>query len=174
MNLWRILHHPKNYLGKKNTIVLIIGYQVEGSLGRRFIDKEKCTYLWQEIQVQADVRSFSLRPRWLSSAPIHYWIVLTSSASCKISRHHGELKPGPLSSRKPLKSSWELLWVPWIWGDGIDLAPLRENSRVTGGVFTIPAILSFFSKLVVIPRYPLFFTISYKEEYLKNLFLTSD
>jgi metallo-beta-lactamase family protein len=58
MNGGRILHHLKNYLGQKNTILLIIGYQVEGSLGRRLHDGEKLVHIiGQELHVQADVRS---------------------------------------------------------------------------------------------------------------------
>jgi len=59
MNGGRILHHLKNYLGQKNTILLIIGFQVEGSLGRRLHDHEKNVMIYgQDVHVEADVRSF--------------------------------------------------------------------------------------------------------------------
>ena len=58
MNGGRILHHLKNYLGMRNTILLIIGFQVEGSLGRRLHEGERQVRIFgQDIQVHAQVRS---------------------------------------------------------------------------------------------------------------------
>ena len=58
MNGGRIMHHLRNYLGDKSTILLIVGYQVEGSLGRRLHDGEKLVHIYgQEVHVNADVRS---------------------------------------------------------------------------------------------------------------------
>ncbi len=58
MNGGRIMHHLKNYLGHRNTILLIIGYQVEGSVGRQLHEGAKRIHIYgQEIHVHADVRS---------------------------------------------------------------------------------------------------------------------
>jgi metallo-beta-lactamase family protein len=58
MNGGRILHHLRNYLASKNTILMIVGYQVQGSLGRRLHEGEKQVKIYgQEIAVNADVRS---------------------------------------------------------------------------------------------------------------------
>jgi metallo-beta-lactamase family protein len=58
MNGGRIMHHLRNYLHLKNTTVLIVGFQVEGSLGRRLHQGEKHVRIYgQEIDVQADIRS---------------------------------------------------------------------------------------------------------------------
>lgn len=58
MNGGRIMHHLKNYLAQRNTIVSIIGFQVEGSLGRRLHEGERVVRIFgQEIHVHADVRS---------------------------------------------------------------------------------------------------------------------
>lgn len=37
----RIIHHEKNYLPDPNSAILFVGYQVEGSLGRRILDGKK-------------------------------------------------------------------------------------------------------------------------------------
>jgi metallo-beta-lactamase family protein len=37
----RILHHLKNNIEDPNTHIIIVGYQVKGTLGRRIVDKEK-------------------------------------------------------------------------------------------------------------------------------------
>jgi metallo-beta-lactamase family protein len=58
MNGGRILHHLRNNLASKNTIVLIVGYQVQGSLGRRLHEGERNIKIYgQDIAVQADIRS---------------------------------------------------------------------------------------------------------------------
>ncbi|MBU6389557.1 MBL fold metallo-hydrolase [Patescibacteria group bacterium] len=58
MNGGRILHHLRNYLGKRNTILLIIGFQVEGSLGRHLHDGDRRVHIFgQEIDVHAKVQS---------------------------------------------------------------------------------------------------------------------
>lgn len=59
MNGGRILHHLRNYLGKENTSVLIIGFQVEGSLGRQLHDGEKLVRIFgHEVPVRAQIKSF--------------------------------------------------------------------------------------------------------------------
>jgi metallo-beta-lactamase family protein len=58
MNGGRILHHLKEYLGRNDTILLIVGFQVEGSLGRRLHEgEEKVKIFGQEVPVRADIRS---------------------------------------------------------------------------------------------------------------------
>lgn len=57
MNGGRILHHAKRYLGDPKSILLVIGYQAAGSLGRRLLDGEKqVKILGEEIAVEAEVR----------------------------------------------------------------------------------------------------------------------
>lgn len=58
MNGGRILHHLRNYLSHASTTVLIVGFQVEGSLGRRLHQGEKHVHIFgHPIHVRADVRS---------------------------------------------------------------------------------------------------------------------
>lgn len=56
----RILHHARRYLSDPKSILLIIGYQAAGSLGRRLIDKEKRVKLFgEEILVEAEIRKIN-------------------------------------------------------------------------------------------------------------------
>jgi metallo-beta-lactamase family protein len=54
----RILHHARRYLPDKNSIILFIGYQGAGSLGRRIMDGEKRVTIFSEpVAVNAEVRA---------------------------------------------------------------------------------------------------------------------
>ncbi|MDO8558199.1 MAG: MBL fold metallo-hydrolase [bacterium] len=56
-NAGRILHHERRYLSDPNSILLIIGYQVAGSLGRRLLDGEKQVKMFGEmLDVRCEVR----------------------------------------------------------------------------------------------------------------------
>lgn len=59
----RIVHHEKRYLSDPNTVVLIVGYQAPGSLGRSLAEGAKIvSILGDEIEVNArvvEIRSYS-------------------------------------------------------------------------------------------------------------------
>ena len=54
----RIIHHEKRHLGDPKSTLLVIGYQVPGSLGRRLQDGDKhVRILGEDVYVSAKVRT---------------------------------------------------------------------------------------------------------------------
>lgn len=54
----RILHHEMRYLSDPNSAILFVGYQVEGSLGRRILDGEKEVRIFGEkINVNCQIKA---------------------------------------------------------------------------------------------------------------------
>ena len=52
----RVIHHEKDHVGDKNTIILMVGYQAVGTLGRRLEDGAKIVKIYgEDIQVQATI-----------------------------------------------------------------------------------------------------------------------
>ena len=56
----RILHHARRYLKDKNSILLVVGYQTAGSLGRRLLDGAKEIKIFkEEVSVAAEIRKIN-------------------------------------------------------------------------------------------------------------------
>jgi len=54
----RIIHHEKRFLPDPNSTLLIIGFQVKGSLGRKLIDGDKEVHiLGQPVSVRAKIEN---------------------------------------------------------------------------------------------------------------------
>ena len=52
----RILHHLKNSISDKKNVILIVGYQAQGTLGRRLVEKRKIVRIFgEEYKRRADV-----------------------------------------------------------------------------------------------------------------------
>ncbi len=53
----RILHHARRYLGDPNSILLMVGYQGSGTLGRKLMEGEKVVKIMgEEVMVRAEIR----------------------------------------------------------------------------------------------------------------------
>jgi metallo-beta-lactamase family protein len=93
MNGGRIMHHLRNYISISTTELLIIGYQVEGSLGRRLHDREREIRIFgQEYQVKAEVKSFGSFSGHADYPRLMHWLHgFSNHLPHKIYVTHGEL-----------------------------------------------------------------------------------
>lgn len=71
----RILHHEKRYLSDPNSMLLIIGYQAKGTLGRKLFDGEKEIKLFGEtIQVNCNIRAIGGYSAHADQKGLYEWV----------------------------------------------------------------------------------------------------
>ncbi|MCC2631530.1 MAG: metallo-beta-lactamase, partial [Patescibacteria group bacterium] len=125
MNGGRVMHHLKNYLAKANTILMIIGYQVEGSLGRKLHDGEKVVHIYgQEIHVHAQVRSCGAFSGHADYPRLMHWLNgFHHHPPRKIFVTHGELNSA-LSFSQAIEDQMGVSSGVPEYGETIDIAHL--------------------------------------------------
>ena len=118
----RVLHHLKHNLWRPESTVLFVGYQAEGSLGRRLVDGiKRVRVLGEEIAVKAQIQvleGFSAHAdaeqivRWMSS--------MTSPCPAKVFLVHGEGQAQEaLKERIQEEFGWEV-YAPFL-GDAVTI-----------------------------------------------------
>ncbi len=71
----RIRHHLKHNLWKKNNLILFVGYQTEGSLGRRLLDgARRVTLFGEEVSVKAEIASLRGMSGHADKAGLIRWV----------------------------------------------------------------------------------------------------
>lgn len=93
LNGGRILHHAKRYLGDEKSTLLIVGYQVVGSMGRRLLDGEKDIKIHGErIAVKANVTAIGAYSAHADSPKLIDYVDAIHPKPQKIFITHGELE----------------------------------------------------------------------------------
>ena len=71
----RIVHHIKNHIEKSNTHMLFVGYQVEGTLGRRIVDKQKeIRVMGNKLAVNAHIHTLGGFSAHGDQRDLRYWL----------------------------------------------------------------------------------------------------
>ncbi len=88
----RVLHHLKHNLWRPESTILFVGYQAEGSLGRRLLDGAKqVKVLGEEISVKARIVNMDGFSAHADYSQIEYWLQhLTINNAKKVFVVHGE------------------------------------------------------------------------------------
>lgn len=88
----RIKHHLKYNIWKKNTAIVFVGYQAEGTLGRRILDGEKKVKIFgEEMVVNAKIYSIPSLSGHADLAGLLNWVKhIKSGVQNKIFVVHGE------------------------------------------------------------------------------------
>jgi metallo-beta-lactamase family protein len=94
----RILHHLRHNLARRDTTVLFVGYQGQGSLGRMLVDgKKSVTIFGEKIPVRASVHTMGGLSGHAGQSDLLRWL-----ASFAQSRPHVFLTHGEERGRQPL------------------------------------------------------------------------
>jgi metallo-beta-lactamase family protein len=87
----RILHHLAHNLGNPNTHVLIVGYQSQGSIGRRLVDKaQKIAIFGEERVVRAKVHTLNGFSAHAGQTDLLKWFSYVAPSKPKVVITHGE------------------------------------------------------------------------------------
>ena len=90
-NAGRILHHLKHNLSNPRTHVMIVGYQGEGSLGRRLVDGHKVVSIFgRRIPVRARIHTLNGFSGHADQAELLEWFSPLAPARPKVILTHGE------------------------------------------------------------------------------------
>lgn len=93
-NAGRILHHLRHNLSKPNTHVLIVGYQGDGTLGRRLVDGQKLVSIHQRrISVKAKIHTLNGFSGHAGQSELLQWFEPLAAGKPKIYLTHGENSP---------------------------------------------------------------------------------
>jgi len=100
-NAGRILHHLRANLWKPDTHVLIVGYQGEGSLGRRLINGEKLVSIFGEkIAVKAQVHTLGGFSAHAGQTDLLTWFSAIAPSKPRVVLTHGEDGPREALAQK--------------------------------------------------------------------------
>jgi metallo-beta-lactamase family protein len=100
-NAGRILHHLKANLWKHETHVLIVGYQAEGSLGRRLVNGEKFVSIHGEkIAVKAQVHTLGGFSAHAGQTDLLTWFSAIAPCKPRVVLTHGEDEPRAALAQK--------------------------------------------------------------------------
>ena len=100
-NAGRILHHLKANLWKPDTHVLIVGYQGDGSLGRRLINGEKVVSIFGEkIAVKAQVHTLGGFSAHAGQKDLLAWFSALAPSKPRVVLTHGEDEPRQILAQK--------------------------------------------------------------------------
>jgi metallo-beta-lactamase family protein len=90
-NAGRILHHLRHGLWRPETVVLIVGYQAEGSLGRLLVDGAKQVSIFGEkIAVKAAIHTLNGFSAHAGQSGLLGWFDHLASAKPRVVLTHGE------------------------------------------------------------------------------------
>jgi metallo-beta-lactamase family protein len=92
-NAGRILHHLKHHLWKPSTNVIIVGFQSNGSLGRRLVDGEKeVRILGEAVCVKAKIHTLGGFSAHAGRSDLLKWLEMAAGSRPSVFLTHGEEK----------------------------------------------------------------------------------
>lgn len=156
----RIKHHLKHNLWRPESTVLFVGYQAEGTLGRRILDGEKTVRIHgEEIAVKADIARIDGFSAHADQKALVEWVKAFKQKPERIFLVHGE-EAALTTLKRVIASETGLEAEIPDWGEMYDikekmakeimpvkeLAQLGEQAELTRAFFTIKKQIELLSK----------------------------
>ncbi len=117
----RIVHHLKHGLWRKNSHVVICGYQAAGTLGRRLVEGEKLVRIMgQEIAVRARISTLGGFSAHAGQGELLEWASAWATSRPKVVLTHGEDKARGVLATK-LKERFGLEAMLPRFGESVEL-----------------------------------------------------
>lgn len=87
----RILHHLKNNLWKPDAVVMIVGFQAAGTLGRQLVEGAKLVRIFgEEIAVKAEIHTLNGFSAHAGQSDLLRWFHFMSQSKPRVVLAHGE------------------------------------------------------------------------------------
>jgi metallo-beta-lactamase family protein len=104
----RIRHHLKHNLWRRNTHVIIVGYQAMGTLGRKLVDGlERVTIAGEDVVVKAHIHTLGGFSAHASQSQLTEWLNNFKKSSPQLCLVHGEEKAKNSFRKHIAKHGWD-------------------------------------------------------------------
>jgi metallo-beta-lactamase family protein len=125
-NSGRILHHLKHHLWRESSHIVIIGFQAEGTIGRRLVDGAKTVRLFgEEIAVKAHIHTLGGFSAHADQHGLIDWLSRFRSPGLEVMVNHGEEKTS-LGLAELIQQRFHLKTVVPRWREKRTLFGSRE------------------------------------------------
>ncbi len=123
----RIKYHLQNNLYRPESSVIFVGYQAEGTLGRRLIDGSKRVRLYgKDVAVKAKIHTLGGFSAHADRDGILEWISHIDNPKLKVFVLHGE-EEASLSMAESIREKFGYETLVPNWGEIINLENMRSN-----------------------------------------------
>lgn len=122
----RIKYHLKHNLWRPESTVLFVGYQAEGTLGRRIVDGEKLVRIHgEEIAVKADIESIEAYSAHADREGLLTWLKNYVFPPKSVFLVHGE-EAAQISLAEYIRSELQIPVIIPEWLDEFELRPFEK------------------------------------------------
>ncbi|MEN6462503.1 MAG: MBL fold metallo-hydrolase [Syntrophomonas sp.] len=126
----RIKHHLKHNLWRPESTILFVGFQAEGTLGRKILDGDKLVKIHgEEVAVKADIKNIEAYSAHADHNGIMSWLKNFVVPPRAIFLVHGE-EQSQISLAESIKSELNLaVYIP-DWQEEFELKPVNREEQM--------------------------------------------
>jgi metallo-beta-lactamase family protein len=123
----RVLHHFKHNLWRPETLVVIVGYQARGTLGRVLVEGAKRVKIMDEtIAVRAQIHTLGGFSAHAGQSELLAWLTPMTANRPQVILTHGE-EPARTALAAQIAQRFEIAAELPLWGDVYQIEPERRH-----------------------------------------------